>query len=232
MILICPEYAHHVFTDAISPSEPPIRPSELIYVGDRLFTDVVMGNKLGGLSIWTTGLWKREAMTLRYVEYCLLRMITAWQDFRQKGKEMVFEKVVVPDPQHRFVKPEPKQIRLEPSTAMKIWNGSVTGLRLAVVAASWLGRQVGDLYKRSLAAYRKRSIRETQPHPNEPTGEPSQQPGSSRNYRILSLVSRGMRDVGPFLRRLVVAIRDRVWHTIRARVQTNGSAGHRNYILR
>jgi len=182
-----------------------------------------MGNKLGGLSIWTTSLWKREAMTLRYVEYGLLRMITAWQDFRQKGKETEFEKVSVPAPQHRFVKPDPKQIRLEPSMTMKIWNGSATGLRLTVVAASWLGRQVRDLYKRSLAAHRKRSIRDTQPHPNEPTGEPSQQLESSR---ILSLVSRGMGHVGPFLRRLVVAIRDRVGRTICARVQTSSRAGH------
>ncbi|KAF9513844.1 hypothetical protein BS47DRAFT_1456802 [Hydnum rufescens UP504] len=50
----------------------PIKPSELIVVGDRLFTDVLMGNQLGALTIWTQGLWKRELMPMRFFEKSIL----------------------------------------------------------------------------------------------------------------------------------------------------------------
>ncbi|KAF7298855.1 Cytochrome P450 [Mycena indigotica] len=67
----------------------PIRSDELIIVGDRIFTDVVMANRLrslnreaeslksgeisktnsgGPLAIWTTGVWKREATLMRWCE--------------------------------------------------------------------------------------------------------------------------------------------------------------------
>ncbi|KAF8305928.1 hypothetical protein DL93DRAFT_2089147 [Clavulina sp. PMI_390] len=65
---------------ASSPSttHTPIKPSELIVVGDRVFTDVILGNRLGALPIWTTGLWQRELMPMRYIEYGLVGLLDTW----------------------------------------------------------------------------------------------------------------------------------------------------------
>ena len=77
-----------------STRQPPIRENELIVVGDRIFTDVVLANRMQGryqrslpkhtldssekllptsqtprtLAIWTTGVWKRESMAMRWLE--------------------------------------------------------------------------------------------------------------------------------------------------------------------
>ncbi|KAJ6593378.1 mitochondrial PGP phosphatase-domain-containing protein [Mycena capillaripes] len=92
----------------------PVRPEQLIIVGDRVFTDVVLANRLrnlergsgllrmcfrcgferggtvqgekevasshrsiesGPLSIWTTGVWKREATFMRWCEKKLVDVI-------------------------------------------------------------------------------------------------------------------------------------------------------------
>lgn len=55
-----------------------IQPSELVLVGDRILTDVILANRLGALSIWTTGLWERELMSMRYFEYCLVGLVDMW----------------------------------------------------------------------------------------------------------------------------------------------------------
>ncbi|KAG7091178.1 hypothetical protein E1B28_010230 [Marasmius oreades] len=83
--------------------ETPIDDGELVIVGDRIFTDVVLANRMGNvgrrswpwarftstvesktpalsftkapLSIWTTGVWKREAMGMRYLEKTLLDLV-------------------------------------------------------------------------------------------------------------------------------------------------------------
>ncbi|KAH8827886.1 HAD phosphatase [Flagelloscypha sp. PMI_526] len=63
----------------------PIREEELVVVGDRLFTDVVLAHRLrrkdseiGPLSIWTTGLWEREALFMRWCEKLLLSGVQRW----------------------------------------------------------------------------------------------------------------------------------------------------------
>jgi phosphatidylglycerophosphatase GEP4 len=95
----------------------PIRDSELIIVGDRIFTDVVLANRMrlqnrpqkgilgstlsrnfkkdgaftaenespcdatgvlhpfGPLSVWTTGVWERESMTMRWLENGLVKLV-------------------------------------------------------------------------------------------------------------------------------------------------------------
>lgn len=101
---------------------------ELIIVGDRIFTDVIMANRIrkasqakwrppplksstglleeknpvepeqevvnGPLAIWTTSVWKREAMVMRYLEHSLVKAVDKWST-----------------PEHfdsaRFRKPEP-----------------------------------------------------------------------------------------------------------------------------
>lgn len=83
----------------------PIRDDELIIVGDRIFTDIVMANRMarrrtspgsdekrslsggasgdasqpysrdGPLSIWTSGVWQREATAMRWLEKGLMQGI-------------------------------------------------------------------------------------------------------------------------------------------------------------
>ena len=96
---------------------PPICDHELIIVGDRIFTDVVMANRMslqnrlskgplgmalfpdskkdtekkpigddaigashpcGPLSIWTTGVWERESMVMRWIEHGLVKLVQRW----------------------------------------------------------------------------------------------------------------------------------------------------------
>ncbi|KAF8806604.1 hypothetical protein BYT27DRAFT_7168064 [Phlegmacium glaucopus] len=97
----------------------PIRDRELIIVGDRIFTDVVLANRMrlqnrrskelgmalsrafqtdgtlttekefignstgalhpfGPLSVWTTGVWKRESMVMRWLEHGLIKLVQRW----------------------------------------------------------------------------------------------------------------------------------------------------------
>jgi len=60
----------------------PIKDEEMIIVGDRVFTDVVMANRmragskgLGPLAIWTTGVWQREAVVMRWLEKRLVDVV-------------------------------------------------------------------------------------------------------------------------------------------------------------
>ena len=92
----------------------PIHDRELIIVGDRIFTDVVLANRIrlqnrprkgllgtaphrdsekdrlftaengsstgaphpfGPLSVWTTGVWERESMIMRWLEHGLVKLV-------------------------------------------------------------------------------------------------------------------------------------------------------------
>ena len=61
----------------------PIKDDELVVIGDRIFTDVVMANRMksgdngkGPLAIWTTGVWTKEAMGMRWIEKKLVEAVT------------------------------------------------------------------------------------------------------------------------------------------------------------
>lgn len=135
----------------------PLRDDELIVVGDRIFTDVVMANRMarrrtapkpdepphktaekvgenapveravrpsspsrtGPLSVWTDGVWEREAIAMRYLEKSFMRGV---------------QRYVVPDngvavrggDASRFVKPDviaeaPPSIE-KVSLAKRLWN--------------------------------------------------------------------------------------------------------------
>ncbi|KAI0343516.1 HAD-superfamily phosphatase [Trametopsis cervina] len=83
----------------------PIKDEELVVIGDRIFTDIVLANRMsrrralapptsdtvekegtipeasnrdspgrvGPLSVWTTGVWQKESMVMRYLEKSLVR---------------------------------------------------------------------------------------------------------------------------------------------------------------
>ncbi|KAK0212444.1 mitochondrial PGP phosphatase-domain-containing protein [Desarmillaria ectypa] len=77
----------------------PVEDKELIIVGDRLFTDVVLANRIrswkgwrsflgldreppsakdGPFSVWTTGVWQKEATVLRWSEKQMLALVQRW----------------------------------------------------------------------------------------------------------------------------------------------------------
>lgn len=85
----------------------PIADHELVVVGDRIFTDIVMANRMysrrkravladpassaaekgteeiaqgsqGPLAIWTTGVWQRESMLMRWLERQLVNSVEKW----------------------------------------------------------------------------------------------------------------------------------------------------------
>lgn len=73
----------------------PIQDHELIVVGDRVFTDVVMANRMqsrlngsekaemtsrGPLTIWTTGIWQSESMLMRRLELGLVNLVKRWSE--------------------------------------------------------------------------------------------------------------------------------------------------------
>jgi len=104
----------------------PIRDEELIVVGDRVFTDIVMANRMqekraaqgilkmiltcgydnggaigkekdtacdrppGPLAVWTTGVWTKEAMVMRWCEKKLVDAVRHWS----RGEETALDTAV------------------------------------------------------------------------------------------------------------------------------------------
>ncbi|KAI5890160.1 HAD-superfamily phosphatase [Schizophyllum commune H4-8] len=57
----------------------PVRDDELVVVGDRVLTDVVMARRMKGpLAVWTTGVWQREATVMRLMERGLVDVVRRW----------------------------------------------------------------------------------------------------------------------------------------------------------
>ncbi|TFK74687.1 hypothetical protein BDN72DRAFT_789008 [Pluteus cervinus] len=105
----------------------PIRDEELIVVGDRIFTDIVMANRMrkrvsklasspsdsvppvaeeksqrsevGPLAIWTTGVWKKEAMALRWMESKLVDAVRKWTQVSEPPENIRFIQEVPEPPQ-------------------------------------------------------------------------------------------------------------------------------------
>ena len=135
-----------------------IKPSELIVVGDRVFTDVLMANSLGSLSVWTTGLWERELMPMRYIEYGIVGVLDSWARRKSskaaKLSEAVDGGVVSPEPspQDLFVRilpppppPPPSRlllsIRLLRRGIAMTSRGIVMSYHGLVTASQWATRQ-------------------------------------------------------------------------------------------
>ncbi|KAI0310855.1 mitochondrial PGP phosphatase-domain-containing protein [Amylostereum chailletii] len=139
----------------------PLAPHELVVVGDRIFTDVVLAHRLGHpssflarvadrvrfqqyhpltdekaardwagsgpgpLSVWMTGVWKKESMLMRRVERALVDVVERFVPIVQERRFATEE---------RFVKPPPvvEEPRKEPGRSVWIWHG-----------VQWMARRVG-----------------------------------------------------------------------------------------
>lgn len=120
-----------------------MRDDELVVVGDRLFTDVVIANRMarkrpltqtavpekphehgsgsrdGPLSIWTSGVWQRESMGVRWLEKRFMqgiqRYVVETNGVAVRGGDV-----------SRFLKPEPKvELSNSPervSIVRRVWN--------------------------------------------------------------------------------------------------------------
>jgi len=69
----------------------PVKDDELVVIGDRVFTDVVMANRMksgdsgrGPLSIWTTGVWTKEAMGMRWFEKKAVEGVTKYTNGKNR----------------------------------------------------------------------------------------------------------------------------------------------------
>jgi phosphatidylglycerophosphatase GEP4 len=97
----------------------PISDDELVVVGDRIFTDVVMANRMrsdfassssdapararigGPLAIWTDGVWQKESMTMRWAEKRLLNVVRKWarhEETSSVGTDVFVRKLPSPEP--------------------------------------------------------------------------------------------------------------------------------------
>lgn len=104
----------------------PIKDEELVIVGDRIFTDVVMANRMrrhpkhssggglescGPLAVWTSGVWQRESTAARWMEKRVVDMVTRWTD--DVGRRSAF--------QDAFARPLGPQVNVE-SALSKVMN--------------------------------------------------------------------------------------------------------------
>lgn len=84
-----PAVQHPIHLD-LGISQAPTAP-KVIVVGDRIMTDMLLANEMGAYGIWTTRLWKREALVLRFIERSYLFLVTRWLSFREKRKLRLIE---------------------------------------------------------------------------------------------------------------------------------------------
>lgn len=87
-------------------SPPPQQHPKILVVGDRLFTDVLMANRIGpsALAIWTTGLWVRESMFLRRLEKLFLDSVLRYRKYCRRRKADASDGVEPPDPAEELAK--------------------------------------------------------------------------------------------------------------------------------
>ncbi|KAG2358103.1 mitochondrial PGP phosphatase-domain-containing protein [Suillus spraguei] len=97
----------------------PILDDELVIVGDRIFTDVIMANRMrsgfastsndapararigGPLAIWTDGVWQKESMTMRWAERRLLDLVRKWAghgEMSSVGTDIFVRELSPPEP--------------------------------------------------------------------------------------------------------------------------------------
>ncbi|KAH7883272.1 HAD phosphatase [Phlebopus sp. FC_14] len=105
----------------------PIKDDELVVVGDRIFTDVVMANRMRRrfwpvtagveekvptqpretLAVWTDGVWRKENMAMRWMEKRLVDMVMRWTDESDRWSlsQEAFIKPAPPPPSTESVSP-------------------------------------------------------------------------------------------------------------------------------
>lgn len=97
----------------------PISDDELVIVGDRIFTDVIMANRMrygfvsssngtpacarigGPLAIWTNGVWQKESTIMRWAEKRLLDVVRKWAGHEETcsvGTDIFVRELPSPEP--------------------------------------------------------------------------------------------------------------------------------------
>ncbi|KAG2104055.1 HAD phosphatase [Suillus discolor] len=97
----------------------PIPDDELVVVGDRIFTDVIMANRMrfgfassasdasarvrigGPLAIWTDGVWQKESMVMRWAEKRLVDLVRKWArhgETSSVGTNIFVRELPLPEP--------------------------------------------------------------------------------------------------------------------------------------
>ena len=113
----------------------------MIVVGDRIFTDVVLANRMtrriekrsekeGPLSIWTEGVWERESMVLRGLERRIMELARRWVN--RKGTTSDGNAIgMTPVGYETFVRelPPPQTLPMERKSGLlsRVWN-SIRGV--------------------------------------------------------------------------------------------------------
>jgi hypothetical protein len=174
---------------------PPIPPSRLVVIGDRILTDVVLGNKLGALSIWTTGLWERELMPMRYFEYCLVGVMDLWDrcasspKWRNRPLPSETEKSKLPTPQEIYTRIPPAAPPTPPNTVARVarvlGRWSIVVYRGTNVAASSIMTQWRQRQKQAAANSSGDILDVAKPPANDPL-----------RVRVISASRRGFLFVG------------------------------------
>ncbi len=111
----------------------PIHDDQLIVVGARIFTDVVLANRMmrrrekgrakeGPLSVWTEGVWGRESMVLRAAERKITELARRWVNRNANVGGETGETATLD--YERFVRviPPPTEVLKKIGLLNRVWN--------------------------------------------------------------------------------------------------------------
>lgn len=185
-----------------------IQPSELIIVGDRLLTDVVLANTLGALPILTTKLWRTydEALLLRPLERGVLRVLDRLSPTSGIA-------------QLQFVKQQPTAISTTTPTTI---SAIIIAETVGTVRETWDAARTSTLFIRDRLrdAYRVAS----QPRFAAAGLRPSTTP-ETLSTRGLSAALGGARFVGRFTWALTKDVLSRGWRIMVVRCKMTENLG-------
>ncbi|KAG8912175.1 hypothetical protein FRC01_005251 [Tulasnella sp. 417] len=129
-------------------STPSQHHPKIIVVGDRLFTDVLMANRIGpsALAIWTTGLWVRESMFLRRLEELFLNAVLRYRKYCRQRIVKDSDEVAPPDPAVELAKQFTRRPHTHNHRGLQLQHtvpvvprAWYTRYILAVLGSSWRG---------------------------------------------------------------------------------------------
>ncbi|KAN0130151.1 HAD-superfamily phosphatase [Lactarius tabidus] len=146
-----PKPSYACATAALS-ALPDLAPHEIIVVGDRVFTDVVLAHRLthprtlidrlarvarrfgsappqdagvrvpAPLAVWTTGVWQRESMIMRWAESRLVHFVEGWIEGARQRRDSLEDRFVRTPLEHD--KETEKPVRGDKAWSRPVLRGS------------------------------------------------------------------------------------------------------------